>query len=197
MSAQWLVQGFGPGTTLSTAYDLLFGVGWPVIPLGSFQKNGLTSVVVASDSDPPQQRYATHLGVLMISSHDLRFAHGGKKKIIVSEGKSSNKENATPSVSRELLRSLPPQSSLPDPWQASRNQALTMQAEDLETNSAAWKRNIVRPESRFRGFTLLSKMALDPSWQQLRVWSYKVVLCLQHLLLCRVRRPRSRSTLDK
>ena len=71
----------------------------------------------------------------MISSHDPRFAHGGRKKFIVSESKSSDKENATPSGGREPLRPLLSQSSLPDPWQpwqASHNQALTKRVEDLE-----------------------------------------------------------------
>ena len=69
LSKQWKVQGSGPGTTMPAAQAALHAVGWNVVPLRCFQRNGLTVCVVASEQDPPQNKNLTNLRSLLISAN--------------------------------------------------------------------------------------------------------------------------------
>ena len=91
---QYKCLGFPTGTTFPAVAELLFSLGWNVIPLRVLHLNELAIFFVGSDVDPPQYRFTTSAGPLVI--HKLaveeRIQSRLKNKTVV--GASNRNEKA-------------------------------------------------------------------------------------------------------
>ena len=135
LSKQWKVQGFGPGTTMPDAQAALHSVGWNVVPLRCFQPNGLTVCVVASEQDPPQNKYLTNLGSLLISANVVNpKPRASRKEDQRFHAATAEKENVNSSSarSRPPLQEVKAPSDQVDPWANYANAALSKRVDALE-----------------------------------------------------------------
>eukprot|EP00435_Cladocopium_sp_Y103_P006196 s2819_g2.t1 len=111
------VQGFVVGTQGTEATKIMHEKGWNMVVLRTFQNAELSTLVVGSNVDPPQMRFTTNLGSLLITPLEgqdrgqiarQKFA---KDQGIAKSGGVQKKGDTTPSTASS--------SSIPvlgDPW---------------------------------------------------------------------------------
>ncbi|CAE7484865.1 unnamed protein product [Symbiodinium natans] len=72
------VGGFTTGTTFGMVFSTLQSVGWIVVPIRIWHSNELATVIVGSDKPPPEPKFITTQGVILIEEAD-RFLNGSVK----------------------------------------------------------------------------------------------------------------------
>ena len=99
---------------------------WNVVPLKCIQTNGLSTCVVASAADPPQSKYQTNLGSLLISPQVPRPRSQGRRRIVGDKG--------TKQITESVVAKNSPggSSSQSDPWATYNSSALGKRVDALE-----------------------------------------------------------------
>ena len=98
------VQGFVVGIQANDATKIMHEKGWNMVVLRTFQNAELSTLVVGSNSDPPQLRFTTNLGSLLITPLEAqdrgqiarqKFA---KDQSLAKAGTAEKKGDTTPST---------------------------------------------------------------------------------------------------
>ena len=66
------IGGFTAGASFQMVFTTLQSVGWVVIPLRIWHSNELATVIVGSDKRPPETKFITTQGVILIDEADSR-----------------------------------------------------------------------------------------------------------------------------
>ena len=122
--SQYKCLGFPTGTTFPAVAEMLFSLGgWCVVPLRVLHLNELATFFVGSDEDPPQWRFATSAGPIVIQKIALeeRAQIRPKGKSFPATAQQSRKPTAgdrsEPSDASTASSSHRPSTAVPfDPW---------------------------------------------------------------------------------
>ena len=126
------VGGFTAGATFRMVFNTLKSVGWVVIPLKIWHANELATIIVGSDQRPPEVKFITTQGVILIDEADHR-PYGPQKPNATSHVQLTVSEKVPTAPTRNE-----PASLTEDPWVNSDpwKQALSSSASSTVSSAA-------------------------------------------------------------
>ena len=147
LSLFYKIQGFVAGINIPEATKILEEVGWIVVVLRIFQTAELTTLIVGTNKEPPQTRFSSNFGTVLISSLEAKTRSTIAKKSFRSEASTDKMTKPKRNEEKSAPNAPSSSSSAPsDPWASAANARTSNRVDALERKVTALSEQIDKVE---------------------------------------------------